>query len=298
MNAKLKSTPQPNCTQPELGLYQRFRLTIAPQAKLRLPDYSGSMLRGIFGHALLRHSCRCGNAQKHTSECTYSHVFEGAGPTGIARGIDRSPRFVITPPPAKTYSLGDFFTLDLVVFGINPGQLSEIKEAWQDACVRGMGTPPVRCTLVSFEKYDRPIPLLSSEVTLDFKTPWLMKRHGRILCPSECSAADFLWAINHRQALLNANFNLGLPTIDTHALATLGRQILIKKDLKSVTWQRYSSRQTRQHPLSGMLGRIRLSHPKSNGLAPLSALLGHGTMLHAGAKTSFGLGAYELEANH
>ena len=298
MNARLKSTLQANCTQPPLGSYQHFRLTIAPQASLTLPEYSGSMLRGIFGHALLRNSCRCGNTQQHTPECTYSHVFEGAGPTRIAKGIDRSPRFVITPPPEKTHTLGDFFTLDLVVFGVNLSQLNEIKEAWQEACARGMGTPPVRCTLVSFEQCDSPIPLLSSEVTLHFKTPWLIKRHGRILCPSECNAADFLWAINHRQALLNASFNLGLPILDTPTLDALGNQLLIKKDLKKVTWQRYSSRQTRQHPLSGMLGRIRLSHPMSNGLAPLSALLGHGTMLHAGAKTSFGLGAYELEANH
>lgn len=277
--------------------YQRYRLTIEPTATLTLPAYSGSMLRGIFGHALLRHSCRCGTTQTHHVGCTYAHVFEGATQPKKPSGIQQPPRFVITPPAAKTYLPGKPVTFDFIIFGVSQIQLNEVKSAWQQACIRGIGTPPVRAKLMSFTALDTQAKPLNAQVTLIFKTPWLMKRHGRLLRPDQCTAGDFLWAINHRQQMLNTNFNLGLPALENHVLNTLASQLALKKDLQYVTWQRYSNRQTKQHPLSGILGKIHLSHPLDSGLSPLTALLGHGQNLHAGGKTSFGLGAYQIEVN-
>ncbi|MEH6577386.1 MAG: CRISPR system precrRNA processing endoribonuclease RAMP protein Cas6 [Amphritea sp.] len=286
----------PRWTEPASALY-RFLLTIAPQAPLDLPDFSGSMLRGVFGHALLRNSCRCGHTEQHLPDCSYAHVFEGAiqDQQRSSPSTTPAPRFVITPPPAGTIKDGETFEFEITLFDLNKYQLAEVKAAWYAACRRGLGSPPVRCTLLEMEEISCPSPALRDEITLNLKTPWLIKRKGRPLRAHACRPEDILLAINRRQLLLNQHYNLQLPTTDNQTLLDLAANLTYRAELQYVTWQRYSARQGKEHQLSGLLGQIHLQHTDAEGLTPISTLLATGTLLHAGGKTAFGLGAYDLK---
>lgn len=130
------------------------------------------------------------------------------------------------------------------------------------------------------------VPADATAVELDFATPVCLRggadlRHG---------LAGFVGAL--------ANRVFGLARWQDAEVAEERRALLAAADhvavdttaLARTTWRRGSARQDRWLPMEGDHGPVLLQGP----LAPLLPLLTLGTAVHAGARTTFGQGAYRM----
>ena len=127
----------------------RYRLTFTVTETLHLPDYSGSMLRGIFGRALMQLSgITTADIQKKTPLFLYSPyaaVFEPqhqpAQHSGIISTLPSLPvPYVIEPPlhPARSYQPGEILQFHLVVIGEALEHFKTILLAWRRAFLQGV----------------------------------------------------------------------------------------------------------------------------------------------------------------
>ena len=110
---------------PLLSLKFRF---IALKAG-KLPLFKGSMLRGGFGHALLRIACllhahECDLRCKYSSQCAYSYIFETPDLRSHDGSENRLPRklphpFLFVPPREKkgVYEKGDSLEFFFILLG-------------------------------------------------------------------------------------------------------------------------------------------------------------------------------------
>ncbi|CBS87289.1 CRISPR system precrRNA processing endoribonuclease RAMP protein Cas6 [Azospirillum lipoferum] len=131
-----------------------------------------------------------------------------------------------------------------------------------------------------------PVPPAAEAVALEFVTP---------VCPR--GGADLRHGLaGFAGALLNRVFGLArwLDTdVDCDRRALLAAADAVRVDaagLWPMAWRRGSAKQDRWLPMEGEAGTVFLEGP----LGPLLPLLALGAVVHAGARTTFGLGAYRL----
>jgi len=302
-----------------LGLHARVERAV------HWPEYEASALRGLWGHALRRLACATGqpdcNGCLLRVRCAYPTLFEPQPPPGEQRRADMTPPYVIEPgAEARALAAGDTYAFGLVVFGAALGQLDLVVRAWQAALSRDIG--PARgamrlegVDLVDAQGVARPwrdlrpgapqapvavaaLPLAAagaapSRIRVRLLTPLHVKRAGAPRRPSDFTAADFVWAAVRRLADI-CELHLRQPTgFDYAALkAAAGALRLSSADLHWHELRRWSNRQQRHTPLAGLVGTLAIE----GDLAPFWPALHLGLWLHAGGKTSFGLGRYQFEA--
>jgi hypothetical protein len=98
------------------------------QDELRLPDYSGSLLRGNFGAALRRTACMTGLPEcpgcPLYRTCPYPAIFETPAPEihSLQRFSQVPNPYVVEPPPIGTRHVpaGEIFLLAMVLVGRAP----------------------------------------------------------------------------------------------------------------------------------------------------------------------------------
>jgi CRISPR/Cas system endoribonuclease Cas6 (RAMP superfamily) len=79
--------------------------------------------------------------------------------------------------------------------------------------------------------------------------------------------------------------------LDYQQLVGEARQVrVVEKDLRGVTWQRYSVRQQRRIPWEGFVGRVKYE----GEVAPFLPYLLLGEIVGVGKNCTFGLGRYRL----
>jgi len=127
----------------------RYRLTAVFEQDLLLPDYAGSLLRGVFGAALRRTACMTGlpdcKACPLWRTCPYPAIFETPPrPTHLAQRFSQVPNpYVIEPPPIGTRAVaaGEPLVFHMVLIGAETlAQLPLVVHAWQRAFAHGLGT--------------------------------------------------------------------------------------------------------------------------------------------------------------
>ncbi len=134
-------------TFPQLSAI-RLRLEAEVTEALRLPDYAGSALRGVFGHALRRLACM--TRQKTCAgcpllnTCPYAVIFESqpSAASGLQGRLRDAPRPYVIEPPAwgqRHWPVGSTLTFHLVLIGQARQQVALILLAWQHALARGLG---------------------------------------------------------------------------------------------------------------------------------------------------------------
>ncbi|SBT04756.1 conserved hypothetical protein [Candidatus Accumulibacter aalborgensis] len=301
----------------------RYRFEFQASQAIRLPAYSGSMLRGAFGHALRQLACM--TRQKECAgcpligSCPYPAVFAPPAPaTHRLQKFSQIPAPYVIEPPAwgsRVLAAGETLAFHQVLIGRALHELPLIILAWRRALARGIGAGDgtaelihvVHCGERTEQEIHRPeigtiaehaqaISLRSDDepamtnAILCFATPLRLQHNGHALPPEKVHARTLLMALARRASLL-AEFHSAGPLVDDFsALSAACGDIREEKSLTWLDWTRFSSRQQQKMSLGGVIGTWRLE----GQLAPFAALLQLGEWLHVGKEAAFGLGRYRL----
>lgn len=300
----------------------RYRLQCEAVTDLHLPDYSGSTLRGVFGHALRRLVCitsapRCESCA-HYRGCLFPGIFKPPAPPGhpLQKFTELPAPYVIEPLPWDTHFIaaGERFAFHMVLIGRAVAQLHLVILAWQRALARGLGAGDGRAKLLALHHVlpaaetcvwtaDAPRivqhtprlpdpPLAPDTVELECLTPLRLQHQGEPLRPENIRAERLLVGLVKRAGLLVESHGGAAPAIDYADLARRARQVLEARRLSWRDWTRRSGTQNRHMKLGGVVGRWQLS----GDLAPFWPFLYAGQWLHVGKNATFGLGHYRLAA--
>lgn len=306
----------------------RYRFTARLQAELNLPEYAGSLLRGVWGAALRRTACmtgqrECGGCALQRS-CPYPALFEALPPadTALQPQFRQAPNpYVIEPPPLglRRVAAGEALVFHMVLIGADAlRQLPLVVHAWQRALRHGLGPQrvagdlelvervgglhgdevvwePEAARLLPHEALWRPPAPDADEagvVALQIHTPLRLQLNGHPLGVQELNPRVLL---NHllRRVSLMLQWHIGLaePPFDLPAL--LADAAALHDDRHALRWKdwvRYSSRQRQEMTLGGVVGTWHL-HGRLQALRPWLAL---GEQLHLGKNATMGMGGYTL----
>jgi hypothetical protein len=303
----------------------RYRLTARFSSELRLPDYAGSLLRGVFGAALRRSACMTGLPDCRSCSlwrtCPYPALFETPPrQTQLAQRFSQVPNpYVIEPPAAGLRRLpaGEPLAWHLLLFGADAlRQLPLVVHAWQRSLRHGWGPDGTRAQgeLLAVEAvaaegraepawdgaagrvlpHDATWHLPPTEpcraLTLHLHTPLRLQQEGRALGVRELSPRVLVAHLLRRVRLvLELHLGVPAPPFDLPALLALADTLRDDRSgLRWHDWVRYSSRQQQEMTLGGVVGPWRLE----GDLGPLLPWLQLGQWLHLGKNATMGLGGY------
>lgn len=294
----------------------RYHVKAVVERPFRLPDFAGSALRGLFGHALRKASCttllpECSACALYRS-CTYPRVFETPPPLDSQRVYSQIPQpYVVEPPPpgARVYRSGQLLEFSFVLIGPALADLALVVLAWQRGLHAGIGKDKGTAQLQSihndlgepvFERAQAkmldhaqaldlaPAPQAGRALLVDFHTPLNLRRDGAYLDEQRISTEDLFRALMRRTSQL-MQLQLGQDLdADFTALVGHAQQLRAERDTRDQSWQRWSSRQKQLMKVGGVSGRWKLSGDFT-GLWPFLYL---GQWLHVGKKATLGLGRY------
>jgi hypothetical protein len=304
--------------------YHRYQFSFTLDTPLRLDYYSGSLLRGVFGHALRKVSCMtklkdCAGCPLYRT-CPYPAVFEMPPPEAGHRlqNFSQIPSpYVIEPPPmgGKIYQAGEELGFAMVLIGPAIAQLPLIIFAWQQAFAQGIGKHQSTARLKTVALVDadngqhivydphsqssvqthttpaQPELAPQDSIRLSFQTPLHIQKQGKVLAET-MTAKDLLMALTRRHYLLHEFYGQDYQAPAFSELAEQAHAIDSKAQFQWRPWQRYSNRQQQKMRIDGVLGEITLS----GELKPFLPLLQAGQWLHIGNKTTFGMGHYQIQA--
>lgn len=319
--ATISSSPNTNLPGLPIGRYRLEFLALDP---IKLPPYSGSAWRGVFGHALKRLVCvtrepACPSCLLYRS-CVYPYLFETPPDPAVGklRKYTAAPHpFVLIPGLDASGILpsGAGLHLQFTLFGHGNRHLPYVIHALDQAGRRGMGKGSGQLGLQRVEQSDREfadwreihapgvrlapypatvpeIPPCPQRLTLSLETPLRLKSEGRNVTPENFHFGILFANLLRRISLLTA-FHTDTPLeTDFAALTRAARAIEVTQSaLRWHDWSRYSSRQDTLMQMGGLLGQVSLS---GEGLTPFWPYLWLGQWTHVGKGTSMGLGKYRI----
>lgn len=296
----------------------RYRFSFLLTSELCLPEYAGSTLRGVFGHALRRAACM--TRQKECSgcpllaSCPYSRIF--ATPPNPALGKSKSqnppqPYIIEAPEDGKYhYKSGETYHFNLVLIGGARAQLPLIAFAFAQAFERGIGAIKGRGSLqhIDIETAQGWQPVFSdgriqehanslilperypTAATLHIRPPMRLQSKNSVLGIHRISADILLRQLMRRTSAIATEHWAQPLNADFPHLSRAAATVSATGELQWRDWSRYSNRQQQAITLGGITGTWRFDH------LPLefAQLLHIGQWLHIGKETVFGLGRYQL----
>ncbi|HCN67074.1 MAG TPA: hypothetical protein DIT03_02135, partial [Candidatus Accumulibacter sp.] len=299
----------------------RYRYRFVARTPVQFPDWSGSALRGAFGHALRRLACMT-RAKQCTGcplleTCPYPAVF-APPPTGdtLHRLTQAPAPYVIEPESwgARRIEPGEFWYFDLVLLGRALRELPLVTYAWRQAARYGLGPGDGQSDLECVElllpdgssqpvltaaegrilEHQPPIPDHSPtecrRLTVRLTSPLRLQDNGRAVPPDRLTPDRLLMAAVRRASLNRRCHGDGAPDWDFAELAHLARNV---KGTKALTWRDWTRRSARQQQVMTLGGVIGLWQIEGE-LTPFTPALKIGQWLHIGKETVFGLGRYHL----
>jgi len=237
-----------------------YRLQFSPLSSGPLPEWTGSMWRGAFGHALRDQQCttrlsNCGSCElKH--HCLYSTVFETPVPTDTTR----MRKYTHAPHPyiIRTASHGAQQQLDLIIVGEHRHKARDLILAFAQASQGGLGKNHTKYKLdkVTDIQAELAPPALLDADTLDIELLSLCRinQHGRPMSVNNFDHRNWLRALLRRVNSL-AHFHCPETVLSeqetNHTLDAIQRSTLVEHTLQWQKLERYSNRQTfcKQAPL-------------------------------------------------
>lgn len=295
--------------------FAEYRFLFRAVEPVDFPEFTGSLWRGAFGHALKQLYC-CGREQ-HSDDCIYARLFEPPMPevkedAGIFKTITTFPVpyvFRVQRQQARQVLAGEWFSVKLLLVAHANQYLRPVIHAMQVAGRMGLGKGQGKAELqevVQLPVYGNatvifadgiffrsspldvpPSPEPANNARIHLLTPVNLGDRGEAF-----SVERFLMGVVRRVSLLH-QFHADAPLeADFSELKRLATQIEHKAEVWSGGWQRYSSRQQGMQPVRGWLGDIYL---QGAGLAAFWPYLHLGQWLHTGKSTNMGLGRYELQ---
>lgn len=307
----------------------RYRFYWQPKTQLRLPEYAGSALRGIFGHALLKTACMTKLENCETcplkQTCPYTQIFATPAPENHQlQQFNNVPNPYIIEAPSdgkRDYQDNEIFIFDMVLVGNAISQLPLITFAWQRAFSHGIGKDKHQAELldISFVNQHHQEELIYSpelditeiqphqawlqldepettnKVTLYLETPLRLQNNGKAVTGRQLTAQKFLNALVRRSSLLLEFHHNQYQPPSPETFANLSQQAkaieINVENLGWKDWERYSNRQQQLMTLGGLVGKLELT----GKLTPFMPYLQIGQWTHLGKNAVFGLGKYTLE---
>jgi hypothetical protein len=300
----------------------RYRFSFRMEDDLRLPEYSGSLLRGNFGAALRRTACmtgapECAGCPLYRT-CPYPAIFETPAPeTHSLQRFSQVPNpYVIEPPPLGTRSVpgGEIFSLAMVLVGRALDQLPLIVYALQRALSSGIGRLRARGSLIDIalegpdgmesvwdaesssigtHEQKLSVPFLPDidAVTVNILTPLRLQNQGHRVPLDRLQPRTLFAALLRRTSLL-FELHAALPGLagDARRLAAAAARLADERRLQWKDWTRFSSRQDQEMTLGGVIGEWTLS----GDLGDLLPWFWLGQWLHVGKNATMGMGKYSL----
>lgn len=301
-----------------------LRITAVAVDAIRLPDNSGSTLRGAFGRALKDLVCvhrereACPGCEVE-SRCAYVSLFEPTAPPGAPgfSGVRDLPRpFVIRGPSAgSVIERGEPWCWEVTLIGRGVEALPYFVLAWRQMGERGLGQGRGRFDLQRIDALDLsgtvgeavfaapdrvlrpPVPVAVERAggpavttaVVDFRTPTLIRSEGRTCERPEFSA---LWkALQLRLSLLRLAHGEGRPRMDFRAALEAAGEVRLREwSGERSHWERFSARQGRRVPMRGWVGRA----VYEGDLTPFWPALRLGAWVGVGDNCTFGQGHYVI----
>jgi hypothetical protein len=130
----------------------------------------------------------------------------------------------------------------------------------------------------------------TQSMTLNIKTPLRIQKKGQTLSHA-MSGRDFIMALVRRYYLLEEFHTAHYHAPDFAELGEWARAVTAETRFRWCDWARYSNRQQQKMVLGGVLGKLELT----GQLQPFLPVIHIGQWLHAGNKTTFGMGLYTIE---
>ncbi len=290
------------------------------QDDFTLPDYAGSMLRGVYGNSLRRISCmtgqkKCDNCSIITT-CPYPELFDPVGDmTHIGRNVKSIPApYVIQAPDwgSKELKKGDELSFNIRMFGVSAHRVPFVFQAWRQALYHGIGRKPNRVSATisniyhletgqnlfdddgNFIQHTPSIPKIdidnhhTSNITIEFETPYRSQIQGNPIFVDDITPRRLITDIVRRVSLLT-NFYGDSSDIENWQVdtwLTMSDTIKNTKELYWQDWKRYSNRQRRSMRLGGLMGKWYWEDVP----AEIVAILKIGSIIHVGKQTVFGFG--------
>jgi hypothetical protein len=300
----------------------RYRFLFRMEEDLRLPEYSGSLLRGNFGAALRRTTCmtgapECAGCPLYRT-CPYPAIFETPAPeTHSVQRFSQVPNpYVVEPPPLGTRHVpaGEIFSLAMVLVGRALDQLPLIVYALQRAFGSGIGRLRARGSLIDIalegtdgaesvwdaesssigthqQKVSVPFLPDIDAVTLNIVTPLRLQNQGHRVPLDRLHPRTLFAALLRRTSLL-FELHAALPGLagDARRLVAAAARLADERRLQWKDWTRFSSRQDQEMTLGGVIGEWTLS----GDLGDLLPWFWVGQWLHVGKNATMGMGRYSL----
>ena len=269
-----------------------IEIYVETEGDVKVPFFTGSMLRGVLGYALKRVVCinpsyKCEGCFA-ADDCLFYHFYE-------AKNVFHSYRFGITLQPKRLDF--SFYLFEDAVESL-PYILSAIKKSLEELGVgREKKTVKIKKIRVGEQTvYDgkaflslkeiKPNTLeidnFCQDVTLNFIMPIRIKENNTF-AREQFSLHTLIGNIHSRYRQLK-----GL------APERLGYRVhgeIVKSTLKFVETQRYSSRQKSGMKMGGLKGEITIIGLDKQSYVYLKI----GEIIGAGKQTVFGLGSYEIK---
>lgn len=286
----------------------------------RLPEFKGSLLRGMLGSSLRKASCALSRGDCPTcllaSRCVYSLAFEV--PRGHGGGPTPPHPYLLEPPPAAQtdYVVGEELAAGLTLFGEMTRNLPYFIYAFERMGEDGIGASRERgLARFSLERvtcdganvYDAGSKIMSalpephrlevplaapqgqvSRLTLQLRTPLRIKHRNSFA--RELPFHLLVRAMLRRISSMTSHFGDGEPRLDYSGLVRRAKDVAVIEDATSwKDWTRFSSRQKQSMQFGGLVGTVVYEGDFGEYLPLLEAC----TVLHVGKQSVFGLGRIE-----
>lgn len=312
----------------------RYRLTATFEQDLLLPDYAGSLLRGVFGAALRRTACMTGlpdcKACPLWRTCPYPAIFETPPrQTQLVQRFSQVPNPYVVEPPApgtRRVPAGEPLVWHMVLMGDESlRQLPLVLHAWQRSLRHGWGREAVRTVgelreVLTFAANGQAINAWDpiTDRVMAHAVPW----QAADFSPSQAGApADALVLNIHtplrlqheghpigvrelsprvlaahllRRVSLMLELHMGHAHAPFDARALVAHAETLHDDRTQLRWRDWTRYSSRQKQ-EMTLGGVMGRWLLRGDLAPLWPWLHLGQWLHLGKNATMGMGGYTLE---
>ncbi|CAN95864.1 hypothetical protein predicted by Glimmer/Critica [Sorangium cellulosum So ce56] len=290
-----------------------FEAAYRPTGDFRLPEHSGSLLRGVLGRALRQTGCStpsdpCPAACLRRGRCAYSRLFDPPLPEPLPhrllRGATEAPPPLLPLIPRPGSSVANPIVLGVRVLGpLSADDTERLLAALQQIAALRFGTSGTEVEIAHVRRLpvpDRPLEFVPGEpgdgrLHLTFDTPAWLTHKGRLHTAGDLDFRALFRHVYRRLTTLSALYGeLGpedearFPELDRLAASvrTTGAS------LRAARWERHSLERDARHPMMGLLGSLRFEGP----VGVFRPLLEAAALTLIGKCTSHGLGRLHVDA--
>jgi hypothetical protein len=279
---------------PALPARARIEVELSPRVRTALPPWTGSLLHGALGHAVMLESPPAEKKRR------YAELFEAPRSRNEHEALVWArPAPLRLIPPAVTESRwigpGEHWTFGVQVFGAACNHASWITRAIERMAAKGLGRNRTPHHVTRIEVLEEGPSFAVGDgrasLSLELKTPLRLYRRKQLLV-APCFADLVVDAYRRVVGLATTYGEAAESFADAEKIASATQSVATRSAaFRRVAFDRYSARQDRRHAMEGILGN---GHYEGEAVATWGPLVALASEVGMGKSTSFGFGAFEV----